>query len=94
MAFISRFSGLRAALESYFQLSRTQEPATGPVPRLEPSHTARDNQEHSSDEIIEVSDSDSSTSAEEEEEAVEAAAPLLPSAQETPAADSGGLCCI
>ncbi|NXL65990.1 RFWD3 ligase, partial [Chordeiles acutipennis] len=85
-----RTVSVRAALESYFQLSRTQQPATGPVPRLEPSHIARDNQEHSSDEIIEVSDSDSSTSAEEEEEeAVEAAAPLLPSAQETPAADSG-----
>ncbi|KAM6194908.1 E3 ubiquitin-protein ligase RFWD3 isoform 2-T2 [Sarcoramphus papa] len=80
----------RAALDSYFQLSRTQEPATGPVPRLEPSHIARDNQEHSSDETIEVSDSDSSTSA-EEEEAVEAAAPLLPSAQETPPAASSGV---
>ncbi|NXI54929.1 RFWD3 ligase, partial [Chloroceryle aenea] len=84
----------RAALDSYFQLSRTQEPPTGPVLRLEPSRVARDNQEHSPDEIIEVSDSGSSTSAEEEEEeeeemaAVEAAAP---SAQETPpAAGSGG----
>lgn len=94
MTFFFCFSGLRAALDSYFQLSRTQEPATGPVPRLEPSHIARDNQEHSSDEIIEVSDSDSSTSA-EEEEAVEAAAPLSPSARETPpAASSGGLCYI
>ncbi|XP_074008483.1 E3 ubiquitin-protein ligase RFWD3 [Numenius arquata] len=80
----------RAALDSYFQLSRTQEPATGPVPRLEPSHVARDNQEPSSDETIEVSDSDSSSSA-EEEEAVEAAAPLLPSAQETPPAASSGV---
>ncbi|NXV86056.1 RFWD3 ligase, partial [Calonectris borealis] len=80
----------RAALDSYFQLSRTQEPATGPVPRLEPSHTARVSQEHSSDETIEVSDSDSSTSA-EEEEVVEAAAPLLPSAQETPPAASSGV---
>lgn len=94
VGFISSFSGLRAALDSYFQLSRTQEPATGPVPRLEPLHIARHSEEHSSDEIIEVSDSDSSTSA-EEEEAVEAAAPLLPSAQETPpAARSGGLCYI
>ncbi|XP_009579415.1 PREDICTED: E3 ubiquitin-protein ligase RFWD3 [Fulmarus glacialis] len=75
----------RAALDGYFQLSRTQEPATGPVPHLEPSHIARVSQEHSSDETIEVSDSDSSTSA-EEEEAVEATAPLLPSAQETPPA--------
>ncbi|NXN32099.1 RFWD3 ligase, partial [Nycticryphes semicollaris] len=76
----------RAALDNYFQLGRTQEPATGTVPRLEPSHVARDNQEPSSDETIEVSDSDSSSSAEEEEEeeALEAAAPLLPSAQETP----------
>ncbi|XP_075366600.1 E3 ubiquitin-protein ligase RFWD3 isoform X4 [Mycteria americana] len=70
--------------------ARIQEPATGPVPRLEPLHIARDNQEHSSDETIEVSDSDSSTSA-EEEEAVEAAAPLLPSAQETRPADSSGV---
>ena len=81
-------------MDSYFQLSRTQEPATGPVLRLEPSHTARDNQEHSSDETIELSDSDSGDSA-EEEEAVEAAAPLLPSAPEIPpAASSEGLCCI
>ncbi|NWU64189.1 RFWD3 ligase, partial [Pterocles burchelli] len=72
----------RAALDSYFQLSRTQEPAT--VPRLEPSRIARDNQDHSSDETIEVSDSDSSTS--EEEEVVEAAAPT--SAQEIPSAAS------
>ncbi|KAM6118014.1 E3 ubiquitin-protein ligase RFWD3 [Pterocles gutturalis] len=67
----------RAALDSYFQLSRTQEPAT--VPRI-----ARDNQDHSSDETIEVSDSDSSTS--EEEEVVEAAVPT--SAQEIPSAAS------
>ncbi|KFQ90055.1 E3 ubiquitin-protein ligase RFWD3, partial [Phoenicopterus ruber ruber] len=79
----------RAALDSYFQLGRTQEPATGPVPRLEPSRIARDNREHSSDETIEVSDSDSSTSA-EEEEAAEAAAPLVPPAQETPPAASSG----
>ncbi|NXT36129.1 RFWD3 ligase, partial [Pelecanoides urinatrix] len=81
----------RAALDSYFHLSRTQEPATGPVPRLEPSHIVRVSQEHSSDETIEVSDSDSSTSAEEEEEAVEAAAPLSPSAQETPPAATSGV---
>ncbi|KAM9288817.1 E3 ubiquitin-protein ligase RFWD3 [Morus bassanus] len=79
----------RTALDSYFQLSRTQEPATGPVPHLEHSHIARPSQEHSSDETIEVSDSDSSTS--EEEQAVEAAAPLLPSAQETPPAASSGV---
>ncbi|NXE83687.1 RFWD3 ligase, partial [Cochlearius cochlearius] len=80
----------RAALDSYFQLSRTQEPATGPVPHPEPSHIVRVDQEHSSDETIELSDSDSNTSA-EEEEAVEAAAPLLPSAQETPPAASSGV---
>ncbi|NWW77717.1 RFWD3 ligase, partial [Climacteris rufus] len=82
---------IRPALDHYFQLSRTQDPAAGPVPHLEPSHIARDNQEQSPDETIEVSDSDSSTSAEEEEEeeeAVEAAAPLLPPAQETPPAVS------
>ncbi|NXY08957.1 RFWD3 ligase, partial [Pteruthius melanotis] len=82
----------RPALDHYFQLSRTQEPAAGPLPHLEPPRIARDTQEQRPDEIVEVSDSDSSTS-EEEEEAVEAAAPLLPSAQETPpAASSGGLC--
>ncbi|NXK09843.1 RFWD3 ligase, partial [Herpetotheres cachinnans] len=84
----------RAALDSYFQVSRTQEPATGRVPRLEPLRIVRDNQEHSSDETVELSDSDSSASAEEEEvveEAVEAAAPLLPSAQEMPPAASSGV---
>ncbi|NWY56296.1 RFWD3 ligase, partial [Chionis minor] len=80
----------RAALDSYFQLSRTQEPATGAVPHLEASHLTRDGREHSSDETIEVSDSDSSSSA-EEEEAAEAAAPFLPSAQETPPAASSGV---
>ncbi|NXS77801.1 RFWD3 ligase, partial [Erpornis zantholeuca] len=80
----------RAALDHYFQLSRTQEPAAGPLPHLEPPRIARDTQEQRPDETVEVSDSDSSTSEEEEEEAVEAAAPLLPSAQETlPAASSG-----
>ncbi|NXJ83261.1 RFWD3 ligase, partial [Trogon melanurus] len=86
-----RTVGARAVLDSYFQLSRTQEPATGPVPHLEPSHLARDNQGHSSDETIEVSDSDSSASAEEEEEAGEAAEPPLPSAPETPSAASLGV---
>ncbi|NXG68883.1 RFWD3 ligase, partial [Baryphthengus martii] len=84
----------RAALDSYFQLSRTQEPATGPVLRLEPSYTVRDNQEHSSDEMIEASDSDGSASAEEEEEEMataEATAPSLPSAQEMPPAATLGV---
>ncbi|NWS79820.1 RFWD3 ligase, partial [Toxostoma redivivum] len=80
----------RAALDRYFQLSRTQEPSAGPAPHLEFPHSARDTQEQRPDETIEVSDSDSSTS-EEEEEAVEAAAPLLPSAQETPPAASSGV---
>ncbi|XP_014110899.1 PREDICTED: E3 ubiquitin-protein ligase RFWD3 isoform X2 [Pseudopodoces humilis] len=82
----------RAALDHYFQLSRTQEPSAGPVPHLELPRVARDTQEQHPDETIEVSDSDSSTSEEEEEEeAVEAAAPLLPSAQETPPAASSGV---
>ncbi|NXH95403.1 RFWD3 ligase, partial [Pachycephala philippinensis] len=82
----------RPALHHYFQLSRTQEPAAGPVPHLEPPSIARDTQEQRPDEIVEVSDSDSSTSEEEEEEeeAAEAAAPLLPSAQEIPPAASSG----
>ncbi|NWX92186.1 RFWD3 ligase, partial [Nothoprocta pentlandii] len=75
----------RTALASYFQISRTQEPAAVSAPRLEPSHNPGDNQGHSSDETVEVSDSDSSTSAEEEEEEeLNAGAPLLPSAQEAP----------
>ncbi|NXO01356.1 RFWD3 ligase, partial [Rhinopomastus cyanomelas] len=87
----------RAGLDSYFQLSRTQQPPTGPIPHVERPRLVRDSQEHSSDEI-ELSDSDSSTSAEEEEDeaataeatTAEAVAPLLPLAQETPpAADSG-----
>ncbi|RLW01320.1 hypothetical protein DV515_00008190 [Chloebia gouldiae] len=73
----------RAALDHYFQLSRTQEPSAGPVPHLEFPHIAGDTQAQHPVETVEVSDSDSSTE-EEEEEAVEAAAPLLPSAQETP----------
>ncbi|NWT08907.1 RFWD3 ligase, partial [Vireo altiloquus] len=85
-----RTTSARAALDHYFQLSRTQEPAAGPLPHLEPPRIARDTQEQHPDEIVEVSDSDSSTS-EEEEEAVEAAAPLLPSAQETPPAVSSGV---
>ncbi|NXK40240.1 RFWD3 ligase, partial [Piprites chloris] len=72
----------RAALDHYFQLSRTQEPAAGTVLFLEPSRVVRDNQEQSPDEAAEVSDSDSSSSAEEEE--VEA------SARETPPAATSG----
>ncbi|NXY80983.1 RFWD3 ligase, partial [Alcedo cyanopectus] len=85
-----RIVGARAALDSYFQLSRTQEPSPGPVLRLEPSNIARDNEGHSSDETIEVSDSDSSTSAEEEEEEMAVVEAAAPSAQETPPAASSG----
>ncbi|NXP83093.1 RFWD3 ligase, partial [Ramphastos sulfuratus] len=70
----------RAALDSYFQLRRTQEPATEPVPQQEPSGVLGNNQQHSSDETIEVSDSGSSTT----EEEVETAVPQLPSTQEIP----------
>ncbi|CAN8186846.1 unnamed protein product [Coccothraustes coccothraustes] len=87
----------RAALDHFFQLSRTQEPSAGPVPHPEFPGIARVSQAQHPAQTIEVSDSDSSTSEEEEEEeeAAEAAAPLLPSVQETPpAASSGGLCCI
>ncbi|XP_010138793.1 PREDICTED: E3 ubiquitin-protein ligase RFWD3 [Buceros rhinoceros silvestris] len=85
-----RTASTRAALDGYFQLSRTQELATGPVLHPEPRHIARGSQEHSSEETIEVSDSDSSTS-EEETAAVEAAASLLPSAQQTAPATSSGV---
>ncbi|NWT74670.1 RFWD3 ligase, partial [Prunella himalayana] len=82
----------RAALDHYFQLGRTQEPSAGPVPQPEFPHVVRDTQAQHPVEAIEVSDSDSSTEEEEEEEeAVEAAAPLLPSAQETPPAENSGV---
>ncbi|NWR43412.1 RFWD3 ligase, partial [Regulus satrapa] len=83
----------RAPLDHYFQVSRTQEPSAGSVPHLEFPRIARDTQEQHPEDTIEVSDSDSSTSEEEEEEeeAVEAAAPLLPSAQEIPSAASSGV---
>ncbi|NXX95733.1 RFWD3 ligase, partial [Centropus bengalensis] len=84
----------RAALDSYFQISRTQEPARGPALHLEPSHIVRSDQEHSSDQVIEVSSSNSSTEEEEEEEeaaVAEAAAQLLPSDQETPATAGSGV---
>ncbi|NXM26784.1 RFWD3 ligase, partial [Oxyruncus cristatus] len=73
----------RAALDHYFQLSRTQQPAAGTLLLLEPSRAARDNQEQSPDEAAELSDSDSSSSA-EEEEVVEA-----PAWETPPAATSG-----
>ncbi|NXL95837.1 RFWD3 ligase, partial [Alectura lathami] len=76
----------RAALDSYFRISRTQEPATIPTPHLEPPHTVRHSGEHGPPEVP-SSDSDSSTTEEEEEEA-EAAAPPSPSAQEAPTAAS------
>ncbi|KAF2978881.1 hypothetical protein EK904_006131, partial [Melospiza melodia maxima] len=83
----------RAALDHYFQLSRTQEPPVGAVPHPEFPRIVRDTQAQHPAETIEVSDSDSSTSEEEEEEeeAVEEAAPLLTSAQETPPAASSGV---
>ncbi|XP_059713190.1 E3 ubiquitin-protein ligase RFWD3 [Haemorhous mexicanus] len=84
----------RAALDHYFQLSRTQEPSAGPVPHPEFPGIVRDSQAQRPAETIEVGDSDSSTSEEEEEEeeeAVEAAAPLLPAVQETPPAASSGV---
>ncbi|NXO23931.1 RFWD3 ligase, partial [Cisticola juncidis] len=84
----------RAALDHYFQLSRTQEPSTGPAARLEIPPAAGDTQEQRPVETVEVTDSDSTTSEEEEEEegAVEAPAPpLLPSAQEMPPTGSSGV---
>ncbi|XP_068022635.1 E3 ubiquitin-protein ligase RFWD3 [Melanerpes formicivorus] len=78
----------RAALDSYFQLRRTQEPTTGPVLHQEPSGVSGNNQQQGSDETIEVNDSDSSTTEEEEEEEVEAAAP---STQEIPPAAGSGV---
>ncbi|OXB54284.1 hypothetical protein ASZ78_002911 [Callipepla squamata] len=77
----------RAALDSYFQLSRTQEPAAVPASHLESSRTVRSSQEHRS-QMVELQSSDSGSSTSEEEEEVETAAPLPPAAQQTPAAAS------
>lgn len=93
VTFISSFSGCRAALDSYFQISRTQEPAAISGSHLEPSHTMGSSQEHRL-QITELQSSDSDSSTSEEEEEVETAAPLPPAAQQTPAAASSGLCFI
>lgn len=77
----------RAALDSYFQISRTQEPAAISGSHLEPSHTMGSSQEHRL-QITELQSSDSDSSTSEEEEEVETAAPLPPAAQQTPAAAS------
>ncbi|NWZ23266.1 RFWD3 ligase, partial [Asarcornis scutulata] len=77
----------RAPLDSYFQISRSQEQATTPAARLEPSRVAGSSQEEGSPET-ELSGSASSASEEEEEEEAEAAAPPSPAARETPAAAS------
>ncbi|XP_042690717.1 E3 ubiquitin-protein ligase RFWD3 isoform X1 [Centrocercus urophasianus] len=74
----------RAALDSYFQISRTQEPAAIPGSHLEPSHTVRGGQQGAS-QVTELQSSDSDSSTSEEEEEVEAAPPA---AQQTPAAAS------
>ncbi|OXB74076.1 UNVERIFIED_CONTAM: hypothetical protein H355_003139 [Colinus virginianus] len=77
----------RAALDSYFQISRTQEPAAVPASHPESSHTVRSSQEHRS-QMVELQSSDSGSSTSEEEEEVETAAPLPPAAQQAPAAAS------
>ncbi|XP_057271180.1 E3 ubiquitin-protein ligase RFWD3 isoform X2 [Pezoporus wallicus] len=84
----------RAALDSYFGFSRTQQPAAGQVPRMEPLHTAGDSQEQSSDEAIDLNETQSSSSTEEEEEEEVLGAAALPSAMtsapETPLTASLG----
>ncbi|XP_005152317.1 E3 ubiquitin-protein ligase RFWD3 [Melopsittacus undulatus] len=84
----------RAALDSYFRFSRTQQPAAGQVPHMELLHTAGDSQEHSSDETIDLNETQSSSSTEEEEEEEVLGAAALPSAmasaQETPLTASLG----
>ncbi|XP_061231833.1 E3 ubiquitin-protein ligase RFWD3 [Neopsephotus bourkii] len=87
----------RAALDSYFPFSRTQQPAAGRVPPTEPLPTAGDSQEQSSDEAVDLNETQSSSSTEEEEEEEEEevlGAAALPSAmasvQETPLTASLG----
>lgn len=90
MTFVSSSCGCRAALDSYFQISRTQEPAAIPGSHLEPLHTVRGGQQGAS-QVTELQSSDSDSSTSEEEEEVEAAPPA---AQQTPAAASSGLCFV
>ncbi|NXK78400.1 RFWD3 ligase, partial [Amazona guildingii] len=87
----------RAALDSYFRFSRTQQPAAEGVPHMEPLHTAGDSQEPSSDEAIDLNEPQSSSSTEEEDEEEEeevlgaAALPsAMTSAQGTPLTASLG----
>ncbi|KAM4638612.1 E3 ubiquitin-protein ligase RFWD3 isoform 6-T7 [Amazona ochrocephala] len=87
----------RAALDSYFRFSRTQQPAAERVPHMEPLHTAGDSQEPSSDEAIDLNEPQSSSSTEEEDEEEEeevlgaAALPsAMTSAQGTPLTASLG----
>lgn len=75
----------RAPLDSYFMVSRTQGSTTAASPPLETLHLPVGNSGHSSEETLELSDSDSSSSTEEEDVAVpREAAPI--------AASLGGLC--
>ncbi|XP_065589538.1 E3 ubiquitin-protein ligase RFWD3 [Cyrtonyx montezumae] len=75
-----RTGSARAALDSYFQISRTQEPAAVPASHPESSHTLRSSQEHRS-EMVELQSGESgSSTSEEEEEEEETAAPQTPAA--------------
>ncbi|XP_074929919.1 E3 ubiquitin-protein ligase RFWD3 isoform X2 [Chelonoidis abingdonii] len=60
----------RTPLDSYFTVSRTQGSTTAAFPPLETLHLPIRNSGHSSDETLELSDSDSSSSTEEEDVAV------------------------
>ncbi|XP_050778339.1 E3 ubiquitin-protein ligase RFWD3 isoform X2 [Gopherus flavomarginatus] len=60
----------RTPLDSYFTVSRTQGTTTAAFPPLETLHLPVGNSGHSSDETLELSDSDSSSSTEEEDVAV------------------------
>uniref|UniRef100_A0A8C0HJP8 RING-type E3 ubiquitin transferase n=1 Tax=Chelonoidis abingdonii TaxID=106734 RepID=A0A8C0HJP8_CHEAB len=75
----------RTPLDSYFTVSRTQGSTTAAFPPLETLHLPIRNSGHSSDETLELSDSDSSSSTEEEDVAV-------PQEEAPIAASLGGLC--
>ncbi|XP_073163183.1 E3 ubiquitin-protein ligase RFWD3 isoform X1 [Lepidochelys kempii] len=70
----------RAPLDSYFMVSRTQGSTTAASPPLETLHLPVGNSGHSSEETLELSNSDSSSSTEEEDVAVpREAAPITAS---------------
>lgn len=85
--FFSLFFRPRGRLDRYFSFSRTQRAATVAAPLLETLRLPVNNTGHSSDETVELSDSDSSSSSE--------LGTTAAAQEEAPAADGlRGLCCL